>query len=754
MIQRSRAVFEPFPPHLNIEEVVQTTPSFEFAKRISCDSVSQFPREVLELYVLTHVVKLGLPLVITGFDKHLDKDLFSEKWLQQHYASQTYDARDLGKGANLRLTLGHYLKNMATLTEPINASTYARQSIQRLYLKDIDCPQEWHRALKQLIPSSFFYLNQSPMNGPKSPASQFPEPPKTPQGEAVARSGDLMSSLPVTMRAENLMCYIGHEGTYTPAHQEMCASLGQNLMVEASDESYENGNGKPTRPGSSIWFMTGTQDRRVVSEYWMSTLGHNLDLENHFAQLNAWKCAPFTTYVVEQRPGDLILVPPLAAHQVWNRGTRTMKVAWNRTTVETLEMAFDEALANARMICRDEQYKNKAIVYYTLERYSGLLRKAPDSTHPEVRMLQEDFQRLFNMYTDILLSESFSKSSPAAKEIEYEKFESNITCSYCRCNIFNRFLTCPWCVGEGNDTYDICMDCYVLGRSCRCISKLKWVEQFPWKQLTSRHETWRQQIIAFKYDGPKPKNPPTLLVARSELGRKSLAEICQEQMRLRPWVDPTKPKEVKGVTPSDDDESDTDSRARKKRKSNGSKAPNGKGRCHMCKNSECLWKLAACEKCSLYYCYGSLFRAFDMLPQDAMQRPHWLCPKCRKVCNCSSCRLDDSMKPHQPFNILLGHDTRKIADPRSVESLVNMRLSNLALLKTFGDDNAERLERLRCDEEKRRQQQLAENDIHVGLDPPQTESPIGPPSVMYENQLPGIPIDPALELDGSYMSLG
>lgn len=89
MIQRSRAVFEPFPPHLNIEEVVQTTPSFEFAKRISCDSVSQFPREVLELYVLTHVVKLGLPLVITGFDKHLDKDLFSEKWLQQHYASQS-----------------------------------------------------------------------------------------------------------------------------------------------------------------------------------------------------------------------------------------------------------------------------------------------------------------------------------------------------------------------------------------------------------------------------------------------------------------------------------------------------------------------------------------------------------------------------------------------------------------------------------------------------------------------------------------
>jgi hypothetical protein len=187
----------------------------------------------------------------------------------------------LGKAANMRLTLGHYLKNMPTLTEHVSPTTYNRPNIQRLYLKDIDCPDEWHKSLEKVIPSSFFYLNQSPLKGPRSPPSQFPDPPKTPQGEAVARSGDLMSSLPEAMRAQNLMCYIGHEGTYTPAHQEMCASLGQNLMVEASDGSFEHG--KPTRPGSSIWLMTGTQERLMVAEYWTSMLGHNLDLENHFA---------------------------------------------------------------------------------------------------------------------------------------------------------------------------------------------------------------------------------------------------------------------------------------------------------------------------------------------------------------------------------------------------------------------------------------------------------------------------------------
>jgi len=123
------------------------------------------------------------------------------------------------------------------------------------------------------------------------------------------------------------MCYIGHEGTYTPSHQEMCGGLGHNIMVEASDGSTEHG--KRTSPGSSIWFMTETKDRHIVSDFWTSILCQHIDIEDHFAQINAWKAAPFKTYVVEQKPGDFILVSPLAAHQIWNTGTRTMKVAGN-----------------------------------------------------------------------------------------------------------------------------------------------------------------------------------------------------------------------------------------------------------------------------------------------------------------------------------------------------------------------------------------------------------------------------------------
>ena len=258
-----------------------------------------------------------------------------------------------------------------------------------------------------------------------------------------------MNCLPPEMRADNMMCYIGHEGTYAPAHQKMCASLGHSIMVEASGSVGEKGH--PTKPDSSIWLMTGTKDRQLVYEYWLSTLGHDIELEAHFAGIEAWKRAPFATYVVEQKMGDFILVPPLAAHQAWNRGTRTMKIAWNRTTIDTLDFAFAEAMPRARMVCRDEQYKNKAIVLFSLTSYSKQLkqldlreRNNPDSQaalpfqRSKVYRLRRDLERLFTLFANILISEMFS----SLESMELVLFDSTVTCSYCRCNIFNRFLTC------------------------------------------------------------------------------------------------------------------------------------------------------------------------------------------------------------------------------------------------------------------------------------------------------------------------
>lgn len=620
--------------------------------------------------------------------------------------------RDISNAVNVPMTTGHYLKSMGKLTNQWSQSNFRDPKRQRLYLKDIDCPEAWYQRLQDFIPESLFYLNDcvGEKGGPGA-AHERNMYNQTVLGKGIAPAGDLMSNLPEEMRAENMMCYIGHEGTYTPAHREMCASLGQNIMVETSTS--ENGE----LPGSSVWFMTESKDREVVSEYFLSMLGHDIEVENHFAQVNAWKKAPFPVYIVEQKVGDFILVPPLAPHQVWNRGTRTMKAAWNRTTVETLELALHEALPRARMVCRDEQYKCKAIVYYSLLRYYDQLKRVERAEEgaiqgyshllirnsARVRQLQKDFKRLFALYSEMLVSEMFSPDLPEEKAVEFIPFDSNVTCSYCRCNIFNRFLTCTTCVGEldngDEDTYDICMECYAMGRSCACMSNLKWVEQWQWSVLTQRYEQWRAMVISNNGYVDVDSSPESLEAARMSYGKKPVAQICQEQLKLRPWQDPN--AEVTTMSPrtmmemeSPEPEVDDEGRIKKKkttRRKSGQQKGGAFTNCHICCHTDYNWKLAFCTTCSSAYCYGTLWRAFDLKPQTVMEQTDWQCPKCLGICGCGRCRRKDKERnqnqkePYRPKGTLLGHDTRKVADPRSVESLVDFRRTNLGWLRGEGD---------------------------------------------------------------------
>ena len=659
------------------------------------------------------------------------------------------------------ISIAHYLNNLSKLTNQWNEYNYQEPQRQRVYLKDIDCPQVWHEKLKEKMPPGVFYLNDSTghIGGPGSIVEKGNR-----RGRGIARSGDLMSCLPAPMRAENLMCYIGHEGTYTPAHREMCASLGQNIMVETSGSVDDDG--QPTKPGSSIWFMTETKDRHTVSEYWLSILGHDIEVEKHFAQLNAWKAAPFTVYVVEQKLGDFILIPPLAPHQVWNRGTRTMKVAWNRTTVETLEMALHEALPRARMVCRDEQYKNKAIVLFSLQHYSTLLVQVERQVSRiieqaakvellysgKIRQMQKDFKRLFKLFTEILLSETLYPVAPGEKKGQYLPFDGCVTCSYCRCNIFNRFLTCTSCVvpleNGDEDTYDICMDCFVMGRSCYCLSKFKWVEQFPWKDLLEKHDLWRRQII--KFEGNSAENAPRSFQTEVKmLKERTLAQICQEQLKIRPYHDPKKPAIVEEPEMISEDEVNADGTLKKKKKARRSeKWLKDHTSCHMCKDREDNWKLAICS-CGYAWCYGSLWRAFDMMPQSVMENPNWKCPRCLKICPCRNCTKDPGNKPFQPKGTVLGHDTKKIADPRSVESLVDFSHSNMHWVKKAGDDHPTESRRLyrrliEAAQEKSQGVSLGEHYVEDGQDGEQGQSQ----RVSYATGRLGgdIPIDPLLSI--------
>lgn len=700
---RARAVFEPIPPNFDLRALVEGTDHFQYVDRISCDMIDQQGMEAFDKLVLLHVIIGGKPLIIDGYQGRLDEWTFSSKWLQDNHGDKVEHARNITKKEALPLTIRHYLKNMSKLTDQYfeEPDNYRDKDRQRIYLKDIDCPPVWVDKLREQLPPNLFYYNESSgeVEGPGADEEVVPGRGKR-RGRGIASAGDLMSSLPAPMRAENMMCYIGHEGTYTPAHREMCASLGHNIMVESSEGVGDEG--KPEKPGSSIWFMTESKDRQTVSEYWLSILGHDIEVETHFAEVAAWKKAPFPVYVAEQRAGDFLLIPPLAPHQVWNRGTRTMKVAWNRTTVETLEMAINEALPRARQVCRDEQYKNKAIIYYTLHKYYGLLIKVRDlvRTAPsaqeqttlrksaKIRQLEKDYKRLFKLFRGILLSEMFAPETPHERNVQFNSFDSNITCAYCRGNIFNRFLTCPSCddlLGTSEpEPYDICMDCYAMGRSCGCISKMRWAEQFKWKELVEKYETWRRLYV--ELDNRNEEPPRSLQDERGQLKTHTLAQICQYQLKRRPWVDVHKPEEVRDASESGEDEQieigedGTVKKKRKEKKRTDAWLKNNRP-CHVCCHRHPRWKMAECP-CGRSWCYGTLFRGHDMMPQQVMENPNWRCPHCEGICSAGNCKKKGhNQKPYEPKGTLLGHDTRAVADVRSVESLVDFSVSNLNWLK-------------------------------------------------------------------------
>lgn len=764
--QRPRASFEPISPDFNLKALVEATPNFSYVDRISCDMIDQQGLAAFEKLVLLHVIVGGKPLVIDGFEDRLDPWTFQPKWLRDNCGDKVENARNQTAQEYLPLTMGHYLTNMNLLTNQFfdKPGAYKDKKRQRVYLKDIDCPPVWWEKVSQHIPSNLTYLNDSTgdVGGPGSVPDPQSNIPGRRLGRGIARAGDLMSSLPADMRAENLMCYIGHEGTYTPAHREMCASLGQNIMVEASGTLDDDG--KPEKPGSSIWFMTESKDRHLVSEYFLSVLGHDIEVENHFAQVVAWKKAPFNVYVVEQRPGDFILIPPLAPHQVWNRGTRTMKVAWNRTTVETLEMAMNEALPRSRIVCRDEQYKNKAIIYYTLQKYSNLLglaqqqasRMPPDAGHQllftgKVKQLMKDFKRLFNMYRQIMLSEMFSpEERDTPKNIEYLPFDSNVTCAYCRGNIFNRFLSCPSCKdmlghnaddGEG-DPYDICMDCYAMGRSCFCISGHKWIEQFRWKELASKYETWRKMIIALDGGQVTDKTPMTLIEERRRYGKKTLAEVCKDQLKRRPFKDMHKPAEEPKSDAEEDEEIvvGDDGMVKKIAKKKSRSFLKNNTPCHVCCHRHPNWKMAFCTTCDRAWCYGSLFRGWDKMPMEIMEDQSWSCPHCLGICFAGACKREGKSVPYEPKGTLLGHDTKKVADARSVEALVDFSVSNLNWLR---DDEAvsqtetSRMKRAKADAQKAKASDPTADD--------DDEDQVEQSRVDYEySPTNGTPLDPAL----------
>ncbi|KAG9714924.1 hypothetical protein KCU73_g16075, partial [Aureobasidium melanogenum] len=292
---------------------------------------------------------------------------------------------------------------------------------------------------------------------------------------------------------------------------------------------------------------------------------------------------------------------------------------------------------------------------------------------------------------------------------------------------------------EEEEPYDVCLDCYAMGRSCGCISNLKWTEQFKWKELTGKYDSWRKQVIDLD-GGNAAKAPPPLVEARRNLPHKTLAEVCREQLKRRPFTDIAKPKQDDEQSEEDiivDDEGRVKKTVKKKPKAwYKTHSP-----CHVCCKRHPNWKSAKCTTCDKWWCYGSLFRGADMMPLTVMQDANWSCPHCQNACFAGACRKDPKQQPYEPKGTLLGHDTKRIADARSVECLVDFSVSNLTWLRDDDEDVQESVRIRRAREEARR---AKEADPLMDDDDDEEEPDIEQSHVRFDYSPDDSMIDPQL----------
>ena len=145
------------------------------------------------------------------------------------------------------------------------------------------------------------------------------------------------------------------------------------------------------------------------------------------------------------------------------------------------------------------------------------------------------------------------------------------------------------------------------------------------------------------------------------------------------------------------------------------------------------------------------------MPMSVMEEINWSCPHCRGVCFAGACRKDPKQTPYEPKGTLLGHDTKRVADARSIESLVDFSVSNLNWLRD-DDDAVESARIRRAREEAQRAKEIdpqGEDDedrddvedtqVHFEYSPDGT--PAGTQNRHYAADQDSYAIDPALQED-------
>ncbi len=170
------------------------------------------------------------------------------------------------------------------------------------------------------------------------------------------------------------------------------------------------------------------------------------------------RSADFPIYVTDQGPGDLVVFPTATAHQIWNVSPMVSKVVWNIMHASSVATFFDYVQPAYQRQCYADTGRVPLIPIYALQ--SGACGRE------EERLLLDAFHKQVDD------EDTGRESALPIKTIDTQG--AVVECNFCGLAIWNRHLHCEKC-GD----FDLCLTCFVSGRSCKHVADYTWAEMIP-----------------------------------------------------------------------------------------------------------------------------------------------------------------------------------------------------------------------------------------------------------------------------------
>ncbi|KAF5858510.1 hypothetical protein ETB97_004306 [Aspergillus alliaceus] len=381
---------------------------------------------------------------------------------------------------------------------------------------------------------------------------------------------DLFRVLPKDIIPEVLMAYVGTQ-------MSLCFSgtVALNLMIESDGSRY-----------GSLCFGTD-QDSQGKYDVFMEGLGKSshTDWANiSIAQMES--AADFPIYVTHQEPGDLVIFPSATAHQIWNVSSMVTKVVWNIMHTTSITSFFSYVQPVYQKQCHADTGRVPLIPVHALHNS----RCNPEETKLLVDMLQQ-------LVDD---EDTGCDSSVPIKLVDTQG--AVVECNFCGLTIWNRHLHCEQC-GD----FDLCLTCYVSGRSCKHVGDYTWAELFRIEYCQGLIKTTQDSLRGCLSSKIRQKGYDSIFVIPPPSGQKSLGALA--------------------LAAADARRQSLDRL------------------CHLCRDSHPVWKGIACPQCSAFFCYRGLYRHFDIdILGFLRNEDSWSCPKCSQICNCRCCHFS---RPYQ-----------------------------------------------------------------------------------------------------------